>query len=99
MTKPSRGIRHRTRNSMRQKPYMRPPITKFLKQYKEGQKVIIMQEPSSQKGMPHPRFRGVNGYIIGKRGKSYIIQIQDSNKQKKIISKSEHLKIIQEVKK
>ena len=73
---------------------MRPTITKFLKQFKEGQHVVILQEPSSHKGMPHPRYKGTSGYITGIRGKSYIVQIQDRNKPKKIISRPEHLKAL-----
>ena len=94
MTHPSSGMRHRSRNKLRQKPYTRPSIMKFLKQYKKGEQVVIVQEPSSHRGMPHHRFKGVSGYVVGLRGKSYIVQIQDGNKAKKIISRAEHLKAI-----
>ncbi|MCS7105748.1 MAG: 50S ribosomal protein L21e, partial [Candidatus Aenigmarchaeota archaeon] len=57
-------------------------------------KVVIAQEPSSHSGMPHPRFKGRIGKVIGKRGKSYIVEITDGNKVKKIISKPEHLKAV-----
>lgn len=94
MTKPSRGVRRKTRKKFAQKPYYRPSITKFLRQYESGQQVVIMQEPSSQRGMPHRRFRGRSGYVLGKRGKSYIVEIQDGNKAKRVISRAEHLKAI-----
>jgi large subunit ribosomal protein L21e len=42
--------------------------------------------------MPFPRYKGKFGKIIGKRGKSYIVEIIDGNKTKKIISRPEHLK-------
>lgn len=90
----SSGARKRTRKKLAQKPYHRPTITKFLRQYEEGQQVVIMQEPSSHRGMPFPRFRGRSGYIVGKRGKAYIIEIQDGNMIKKVISRAEHLKAI-----
>ena len=94
MTKKSRGFRAKTRFKIRQKPAYRPPINKFLREFKKDQTVVILQEPASQKGMPHPRFKGKTGKIIEKRGKSYIIEILDGNKAKKIISRPEHLKAI-----
>ena len=94
MTKKSRGFRAKSRFKLIQKPGYRPPITKFLQEFKKNQRVVILQEPSSQKGMPHPRFKGVAGRIIGKRGKSYIVEIVDGNKVKKLISRPEHLKAV-----
>lgn len=92
MVKKSRGFRSRTRKKLKQKA--RPPITKFLQDFNIGERVIILQEPSSQKGMPHPRFKGRVGKIVDKRGKSYIVEIIDGNKVKKIISRPEHLRLI-----
>jgi len=92
MVKRSRGFRSRTRKKLKQKPGYRPPITKFLQKFEVGERVLIAQEPSSQKGMPHPRFKGRIGKVIGMRGKSYIIEIRNGNKVKKIISRPEHLR-------
>lgn len=94
MTRKSRGFRAKTRFKLRQKAAYRPPITKFLKEFKKDQTVVILQEPASQRGMPHPRFKGKTGTIIEKRGKSYIVQILDGNKAKKLIARPEHLKAI-----
>ncbi|MEM5766603.1 MAG: 50S ribosomal protein L21e [Candidatus Aenigmatarchaeota archaeon] len=92
--KRSRGFRVKTRNALKQKPAYRPAITRFLQDFSIGQKVVIEQEPSSQKGMPHSRYKGRIGNIIGKRGKSYIVEITDGNKVKRLISRPEHLKAI-----
>lgn len=92
MVKKSRGFRAKTRKKLRQKA--KPSITKFLQEFEIGEKVIILQEPSSQKGMPHLRFKGKVGKVIDKRGKSYIVEIRDGNKVKKIISRPEHLRLI-----
>ena len=94
MVKKSRGFRTGTRKKLKQKPGYRPPITKFLQEFEIGQKVLIAQEPSSQKGMPHPRFKGRVGKVIGKRGKSYIVEIKNGNKVKKLISRPEHLRLV-----
>jgi len=94
MVQKYRGFRAKTRKKLTQKPGYRPAITKFLKEFKEDEKVVIALEPSSQKGMPHPRFKGKVGTIICKRGKSYIVEILDGNKVKRLISRPEHLKAI-----
>lgn len=91
MVKKSRGFRAKTRKSLKQKR-VRPNITKFLTEFKKNQSVMILQEPSSHKGMPHPRFKGKTGRIIGKRGKAYIVEIVDGNKVKTLITRPEHLK-------
>jgi len=92
MVQKYRGFRSKTRRKLKQKPAYRPAITKFLQEFRKNQKVTIVQEPASQKGMPHPRFKGEFGRIIEKRGNSYVIEIKDGNKTKKIISRPEHLK-------
>lgn len=89
-----RGFRARTREKLTQKPAYRPTITKFLQEFRLNQNVVLVHEPSSQKGMPHPRFKGKMGKIVGKRGKAYIVEILDGNKVKKFISRPEHLKAI-----
>jgi len=93
MVKKSHGPRVRTRKKLKQK-LRRKGITRFLKEFKEGQKVMILQEPASHKGMPFPRFKGKIGKVINKRGRSYIVEVLDGKKVKKIISRPEHLKAI-----
>ncbi len=88
------GFRARTRKKLRQKPYKRPAITKFLQKFEKGQTVVIVQEPSSHKGMPHPRFKGMIGKVIDVRGKSYIVEVRNGKKAKYIISRPEHLKVV-----
>jgi large subunit ribosomal protein L21e len=91
MVRASKGFRSGTRNKLAQRR-SNPPITRFLKEFDIGQNVLISLEPSSHRGMPFPRYKGKFGKIIGKRGKSYIVEIIDGNKTKKIISRPEHLK-------
>lgn len=94
MTKKSRGFRTGTRKKLRQKRSVRPTITKFLKDFRIGQQVMVFHEPSSSRGMPFPRFRGKVGKVSGKRGNSYIVEVVEGKKVKKIISSPEHLKQI-----
>jgi large subunit ribosomal protein L21e len=93
MVKKSRGFRARTRKKLRQK-LRRKGITRFLEEFKKGQNVMIIIDPANHKGMPFPRFKGKIGKIIGKRGKSYIVEVKNRGKVKKIISRPEHLRAI-----
>ena len=45
--------------------------------------------------MPHPRFNGKIGEIIGRQGRAYVVQIRDGNKIKRLIVRSEHLRPLQ----
>jgi large subunit ribosomal protein L21e len=92
MVKRSRGFRSRTRKKLRQKPGRRPSITKFLQRFEPGQRVMIVLEPSSQRGMPHPRFKGRVGTVIARRGKCYVLEVKNGKKTKRIISGPEHLR-------
>lgn len=92
MVKKSKGFRQSTRRKLRQKKRGRPGVTKYLQKLKTGAKVEIVLEPSSQRGMPYPRYKGKVGKVVGTRGKSYIVEIKDGGKTKKIISYPEHLR-------
>jgi len=92
MVKSSHGSRSGTRNKLKQRPDMRPPITKFLQEFKDGERVLLMPEPSSHKGMPPCRWKGVAGTITGKRGRAYFVEIRDGNAKKTFIVRPEHLK-------
>lgn len=94
MVQKSKGRRKGTRNLLKVKARERPPITRYLQEFKIGSKVVIKPNPSSHKGMPFKRFFGRTGTVINKKGKSYIIKIKDGKKEKDIISRPEHLKAI-----
>jgi large subunit ribosomal protein L21e len=94
MVKKSRGFRSGTRKKLRKKKARRVTVTKFLQKFKKDDKVMIVQDPSSQKGMPFPRFKGKSAKIVAARGKSYILELKDGKKKKFVISRPEHLKKI-----
>lgn len=86
----SHGPRRRTREKFRRTTKL--TVNQYLKEFKMGDRVAIKIESASQSGMPFRRFYGLTGVVIGKRGRSYIVQIKDGGKTKKVISKPEHLK-------
>jgi len=92
MVKKSHGFRVKTRKKLSSEARYRPTITKFIQKFEIGEKVVIDQEPTSFKGMPFSRFKGMVGEIIEKRGKSYVVKVKVGNKVKKVISRPEHLR-------
>ncbi len=68
------------------------PVTTVIQSFDEGSKVHIVIDSSIQKGMPHRRFHGKTGTVIGKQGRSWVLEINDGNKTKTVVSKPQHLK-------
>lgn len=94
MGKKSHGPRRKTRNKLKKKVREKGlfPSTRLLIRYNMDDKAVIMIDPSVHEGMPHPRFHGKVGLIIGKRGQSYLLKVKDGGKEKIVIAKPEHLK-------
>lgn len=74
--------------------YHRKGISIFFKEFKEGDRVIIDIYPASQEGMPHHRFQGKVGEIIGKRGRCYLVKVKDVFREKTLIVAPQHLRKI-----
>ncbi len=94
MVKHSHGYRSRTRKLLRKKPRERGlfPLSRILYQYEIGERVTIIIDPSIHKGMPHKRYHGKVGVIVGKRGRAYIIETYLGEKRKILIVRPEHLR-------
>jgi len=88
----SHGPHRKTREKFRRTGLT--PINRYIKQFKIGDKVVIDINSSSQKGMPFKRFQGLLGNVVEKRGRSFVVEIKDGNKTKKVIALAEHLKAI-----
>ncbi len=91
MVQRPKGFRSKTRKKLKKEFRGLPKITEFLKEFKEGDKVLIRIEPSWHKGMPHPRFHGRTGIVIGRRGRCYIVAIKDLERVKQLIVHPVHL--------
>ncbi len=89
MVSKSHGPKRRTREKLRKSERAR--ITKFLKKFKIGDKVVLNIESASHKGVPFRRFQGLPGEVVDTRGRAFIVKIRDGEKIKKIISNPEHL--------
>ncbi len=93
MSKKSKGFRRKTRALLRKKPRNRGKIglSKILREYKPGQKVVVKINPSVHGGMPHRRYHGRIGIIANKKGRAYVVGVTQGKAVKEIIVRPEHL--------
>ena len=70
-------------------------ITRFLEKFDVGDRVHI---DFSTMRISHPKFHGLTGEVIGKRGKSYWVKVKDKKSYKKIVVRPEHLKLQKNIK-
>lgn len=94
MVKHSRGNRTRSRKLLRKAPRERgavPSLGRLMLDLKEGERVVIKINSSTHNGMPHRRYQGKVGTVLGKRGKSYEVKVKLGDKEKVLIVRPEHL--------
>lgn len=95
MTK-HRGFRTKTRHKHRKNVRKRGlgSVEKYLIDYNMDDKVDIITDPSQHKrGMPHSRYHGRTGTIIGQRGRCYLVEVKLGNSKKTLIIGKEHLRL------
>ena len=101
MVKAPKGFRHRTRKLLRKHIREKggvPPLSLLMYKYKPGDKVYIIINPSIVKGMPHRRYHGKVGVVLGKRGRAYEVAVKVGSKLKKLFVRPEHLRPTPETK-
>lgn len=93
----SKGIRSKSRHILRKHPRSRgaPPPSHALRSFPEGSSVAIVIDPSVHKGMPHIRFQGTTGVVMGRQGDAVVVAIKAGNKPKELVVRPEHLKPVQ----
>ena len=95
VVKASKGFRHRTRKmlkkSIREKGAV-PPLSLLLHEYRVGDKVYIKPNPAVHGGMPHRRYIGKVGTVIGRKGRAYIVEVYLGDKRKELILLPEHIR-------
>ncbi len=65
-------------------------INQLMQPFEIGDKVhVVIQSNSS---FQHPRFHGKTGTVVGKAGRSYVVEITDGSNVKKLNLLPEHLK-------
>ena len=91
-----KGYRNKTRSIHRKKVRERGlgSIEKYLIDYKIGDRVDVITDPSQHKrGFPHRRFHGKTGIIVGQRGRCYLVEVKLGNAEKTLIIGKEHIRL------
>jgi len=93
MVKSSKGFRSRSRGTFTKEVRERgmPPVSRFLREFAVGDRVMVRIEPSDPHGQPHPRYQGRTCTVIGKSGRAYRIVFRDGGKRKELIATPIHL--------
>ncbi len=92
MVKRVRGNRGGHSRQQLSKHRERTTVNQLLKLFEIGDNVVIDLNSEVQDAMPHPRFQGKPGKIVGKRGEAYEVSLMDGGKEKTIVTTSAHLK-------
>jgi len=87
---PRKKTRYKFKKELRKRGVV--PVTSLIQKFDLGQKVHVVCEPSIQKGMPHRRFHGMTGTVVGQRGRAWLLAIRDGQKEKIVIARPQHLK-------
>jgi large subunit ribosomal protein L21e len=89
----SHGTRKNTRDKLSKSVRSRgvSPVIKAIADYETGAKVHVIIDPSIHRGMPHPKFQGKTGTVVGKRGRAFVLEVRDGDADKCIIVFPEHL--------
>ncbi|OPX73168.1 MAG: 50S ribosomal protein L21e [Methanoregulaceae archaeon PtaB.Bin152] len=87
---PRKKTRYKFKKDLRKRGVV--PVTSLIQKFDLGQKVHVVCEPSIQKGMPHRRFHGMTGTVVGQRGRAWLLSIRDGASEKIVIARPQHLK-------
>ncbi len=87
------GMRKKSRDKMSKTVRARgiSPVVRAIQEFDKGSMVHVIIDPSIHKGMPHPRFHGKTGEVVGTRGRAFVLKITDGNATKTLITLPEHL--------
>ena len=91
MVRSSKGLRSGTRKKLTKPFRSKFTVTPYLREFKTEEKITVNPNPSSHKGMPHIRFKGAAGVVLGRKGDSYMVEVKIGGKKKTIFARPEHL--------
>lgn len=85
------GKRGKTRAKLKKKTG-KVTVNKVMEEFEKGEKVQVVIDPSYHAGIPAKGFHGLTGYISGKRGNSYEIELKKGNKDAVVVTTPVHIK-------
>ena len=89
MVRKSYGKMRGTRKKLSVKE--KPGVTMYMKGFEIGDRVHVTMKAGKR---PYPKFHGLTGEVVGKRGRAYIIAVRNKKAVKKIVLKPEHLRAL-----
>jgi large subunit ribosomal protein L21e len=97
MAKRSKGYRSKSKGKLTKHVRERglSPVSRVIQEFCPGARVAIVLDPGVVKGQPHPRYHGRIGVVQERRGRAYVVEIRDGGSIKKIISRPEHLRVVE----
>jgi len=87
MVRKSYGKKRGTRKKFRVKKKL--GVTAYLKKFEIGDRVHVTLKTGK---IPDPKFHGMTGEVIGKRGRGYIVTVRDKKAVKKIMLRPEQMR-------
>jgi len=98
--KKAKGIRKKTRNKFKRGANTpRLTVRDQLREIPVGTTVHISIDSSVHASLPHQRYQGLTGKVIGKRGKAMVVSVNLGNASRQLTVNSAHLKEKKEPKK
>jgi len=93
MVKSSKGFRSRSRGTFTKEVRERglPPVSRFLREFAIGDRVVVRIEASDPHGQPHPRYQGRTCTVVAKSGRAYRVEFLDGGKRKELVANPIHL--------
>ncbi len=88
--KKAKGIRKKTRSKFKRKK-TRLTIQTMLQTYPAGTHVHISIDSSVHSGLPHHRFHGLTGKVVGSRGRVMLVSVMHGNAHKHLTVHPAHL--------
>jgi large subunit ribosomal protein L21e len=85
------GLRGKTRSKFKKKG-SDTTVNKLVQKFEENDTVQVVIDSSQHGGLPHRRFHGISGKIIGKRGSAYEVSLKKGNKKAIVVTTPAHIK-------
>jgi len=86
----SHGFRHKSRSVLTKK---QPRGVSFLlREYREGERALVIIDSRQHKGMPHRRYHGKVGIVRNVGRRSITLNVKLGNKTKTLITRLDHIK-------
>lgn len=96
MAQKSSGSAHGTRHKLAKNSDDTTTVNDHMKEFEEGETVLIKYDASVQDGRSHQRFYGDSAEVVGFRGDAVKLSVTDGKKDKTLFLKPVHLERTEE---